>query len=88
MGAGGRLIYMNVFSKRANALATKTKPRPASRRIRGSDKLIFAQERFVFQHRWGVRDVVMWDNRCTMHCATPYDTAGERRVIHRTVTLV
>jgi taurine dioxygenase len=46
------------------------------------------QERFVFRHRWGPRDVVMWDNRCTMHCATPYDVAGERRVIHRTVTLV
>ena len=46
------------------------------------------QERFVFRHRWGPRDVVMWDNRCTMHCATPYDAAGERRVLHRTVTLV
>jgi len=46
------------------------------------------QERFVFRHRWGQRDVVMWDNRCTMHCATPYDAAAERRVIHRTVTLV
>ena len=46
------------------------------------------QERFVFRHRWGPRDVVMWDNRCTMHCATPYDAAGERRVLHRTVVLV
>jgi len=45
-------------------------------------------ERFVFRHRWGPRDVVMWDNRCTMHCATPYDAAGDRRVIHRTVSLV
>lgn len=46
------------------------------------------QDRFVFRHRWGPRDVVMWDNRCTMHCATPYDAAGERRVLHRTVVLV
>jgi taurine dioxygenase len=45
------------------------------------------QERFVFRHRWGPRDLVMWDNRCTMHCATPYDAAGERRVLHRTVVL-
>jgi taurine dioxygenase len=43
------------------------------------------QERFVFRHRWGARDVVMWDNRCTMHCATPYDAGAERRVLHRTV---
>lgn len=46
------------------------------------------EERFVFRHRWGPRDVVMWDNRCTMHCATAYDTGAERRVIHRTVVLV
>lgn len=43
------------------------------------------EARFVFRHRWGRRDVVMWDNRCTMHCATPYDAGAERRVIHRTV---
>ena len=45
------------------------------------------QDRFVFRHRWGQRDIVMWDNRCTMHCATPYDTGAERRVIYRTVVL-
>jgi taurine dioxygenase len=45
------------------------------------------QERFVFRHKWGSRDVVMWDNRCTMHCATPYDAREERRVLHRTVVL-
>ena len=43
------------------------------------------QERFVFRHRWGTRDVVMWDNRCTMHCATHYDPGAERRIIYRTV---
>lgn len=43
------------------------------------------QERFLFRHRWGPRDVVMWDNRSTIHCATPYDAGAERRVIHRTV---
>ena len=43
------------------------------------------KDEFVFRHKWGSRDVVMWDNRCTMHCATPYDAAAERRVLHRTV---
>ena len=43
------------------------------------------QERFVFRHRWGTRDVVMWDNRCTMHRATHYDPGAERRIIYRTV---
>jgi taurine dioxygenase len=45
------------------------------------------RERFVFRHRWGPREVVMWDNRCTMHCATPYDAGAERRVLHRTVVI-
>jgi taurine dioxygenase len=45
------------------------------------------QDRFVFRHKWGPRDVVMWDNRCTMHCATPDDASMERRVLHRTVVL-
>ena len=43
------------------------------------------QARFVFRNAWQTSDVVMWDNRCTMHCATEYDASEERRVIHRTV---
>ena len=41
------------------------------------------QERFVYEHRWETDDIVMWDNRCTMHYVTPHDPA-ERRVMHRT----
>ncbi len=42
-----------------------------------------AQPRFVYHHRWESDDVVMWDNRCTMHQVTPFDPR-ERRVMHRT----
>jgi taurine dioxygenase len=42
---------------------------------------------FVLRFRWTPRDVLLWDNRCTMHRATGYDTSGERRVIHRTVVI-
>ena len=42
-------------------------------------------ERFVYRHRWRARDFIIWDNRCTIHSATPYDAAAERRVLHRTV---
>ncbi len=41
------------------------------------------QPRFVYPHRWEPHDVVMWDNRCTMHQVTPHDPR-ERRVMHRT----
>jgi alpha-ketoglutarate-dependent 2,4-dichlorophenoxyacetate dioxygenase len=41
------------------------------------------QAQFVYQHRWTVGDLVMWDNRCTMHRGRPYDDT-QRRVLHRT----
>ncbi|HVY07191.1 MAG TPA: TauD/TfdA family dioxygenase [Burkholderiales bacterium] len=31
------------------------------------------QPRFVYAHRWRVHDLVMWDNRCTMHRGRAYD---------------
>ena len=43
-----------------------------------------SQERFVYRHRWQVGDLLMWDNRCTMHQVMPYDRARQRRVMHRT----
>jgi alpha-ketoglutarate-dependent 2,4-dichlorophenoxyacetate dioxygenase len=31
------------------------------------------QRQFVYAHRWRLHDLVMWDNRCTMHRGRPYD---------------
>ena len=31
------------------------------------------QRQFVYTHRWRVHDLVMWDNRCTLHRGTDYD---------------
>ena len=39
---------------------------------------------FVFQHRWRVGDLVIWDDRCTMHRGRPYDDTKYRRDMHRT----
>ena len=41
------------------------------------------QKPFVLTHRWRVGDLVLWDNRCTMHRRDPFD-AKARRVMHRT----
>jgi len=41
------------------------------------------QPQFVYRHCWKVGDLVMWDNRCTMHRGRPYDDL-QRRVLHRT----
>ncbi|MGZ0187973.1 MAG: TauD/TfdA dioxygenase family protein [Alphaproteobacteria bacterium] len=41
------------------------------------------QDRFVYKHTWETDDMLLWDNRCTMHVVTPHDQM-ERRVMHRT----
>jgi taurine dioxygenase len=37
----------------------------------------------TYEHHWRVGDLVLWDNRCTMHRRDPFDPAC-RRVMHRT----
>jgi taurine dioxygenase len=37
----------------------------------------------IYRHMWQEGDVVMWDNRCTMHYAV-HDYGEEERVLHRT----
>ena len=41
----------------------------------------------TYRHTWKVRDLVIWDNRCLMHRAMPYDAARERRVMRRCTIL-
>jgi alpha-ketoglutarate-dependent 2,4-dichlorophenoxyacetate dioxygenase len=41
------------------------------------------QREFVYTHRWRIGDLVMWDNRCTMHRAREYDET-QIRDMHRT----
>ena len=45
------------------------------------------QPQFVYRHRWSVDDLVIWDNRCTMHRATPFEDAKYRRELRRVTTL-
>ena len=41
------------------------------------------QRQFVHTHRWRANDLVMWDNRCTMHRGTGYDERRWKRDMHR-----
>jgi taurine dioxygenase len=41
------------------------------------------KEEFTWLQMWQVGDIVIWDNRCTMHRQTPYDP-NERRLMKRT----
>jgi alpha-ketoglutarate-dependent 2,4-dichlorophenoxyacetate dioxygenase len=44
------------------------------------------QSRFVYSHRWRVGDLVIWDNRCTMHRGRPHDES-QPRDLRRATTL-
>jgi alpha-ketoglutarate-dependent 2,4-dichlorophenoxyacetate dioxygenase len=44
------------------------------------------QRQFVYTHRWRVGDLVMWDNRCTMHRGTPFDDLRWPRDMMRATT--
>lgn len=37
----------------------------------------------VYEHQWQARDLVVWDNRSTLHRLRPYDIANQRRVMRR-----
>ena len=45
------------------------------------------QPEFVYRHQWRVGDLVIWDNRATMHRARPFDDAKYRRELRRVTTL-
>ncbi len=41
------------------------------------------QRQFTHVHRWRVGDLVMWDNRCTLHRGLPFDDLRFRRDVQR-----
>jgi taurine dioxygenase len=55
----------------------------------GSSKLLdelwayATQWKFCYEHRWRIGDLLLWDNRSTMHRRDPFDN-NMRRVMHRT----
>ena len=64
--------------------------RPGNERRPGFSRLLLrdltehaTQREFVYSHKWQVNDLVMWDNRQTMHRGRPFP-AGEPRDVRRT----
>ena len=44
------------------------------------------ERQFVYAHEWSVGDLVMWDNRVTMHRGRPFP-ANEARDVRRTTLM-
>ena len=49
------------------------------------DELIafVTDERFVYRHTWRAGDILVWDNRCTLHTGTLFDDTRYVREMHR-----
>jgi taurine dioxygenase len=44
------------------------------------------QPQFIYEHVWRPGDILMWDNRCTLHARTDF-SADERRLLRRVTIL-
>jgi alpha-ketoglutarate-dependent 2,4-dichlorophenoxyacetate dioxygenase len=60
-------------------------PMPAARILLRDLNEHATQPRFVYAHKWRVNDLVMWDNRQTMHRGRRYDETQPRDVRRTTV---
>ncbi len=59
-------------------------PNPEGRDVLQELVAFATQERFVYRHKWRVGDVLIWDNRCTLHTGTRFDLSRYQRHVHRT----
>jgi taurine dioxygenase len=76
---GRRVVYVNPqFTRYIEGM-----PADESRAV--LDRLLahVTHPRFVWRHRWRAGDLVIWDNRCTMHRREPFDDR-QRRIMKRT----
>jgi len=67
----------------SHAMAIRGIPVPEARLLLRDLMEHATQPQFVYTHRWRVGDLVMWDDRCTMHRARPFDPT-QARDMHRT----
>jgi len=77
-GSGRKVLFVGVHARQIIGLST------AESRLLLSDLLEHATQRErVYVHQWQVGDLVMWDNRATVHRGRRFDPT-ERRELRRT----
>ena len=91
--SGGNLKKATVFSSSLNQdvylIEKRISNRLSLKNKEITDFLIehSIQSKYVYKHTWNDNDIVMWDNRCTMHSVEPFNNNTIKRIMHR-VTLV
>jgi alpha-ketoglutarate-dependent 2,4-dichlorophenoxyacetate dioxygenase len=77
--SGRKTLYMAAHIGRIRGL-----PDEEARALYEKLMAHITQRQFVVAHRWRPHDLVMWDNRCTMHRGTAYDDMRFVRDMRRT----
>jgi alpha-ketoglutarate-dependent 2,4-dichlorophenoxyacetate dioxygenase len=77
-GSGRRSIYLS-----AHIGAIYGWPRPEAMALIRDLTEHATQREFVYRHTWRPHDLVIWDNRCTMHRARPFDDKQFKRDMRR-----
>jgi alpha-ketoglutarate-dependent 2,4-dichlorophenoxyacetate dioxygenase len=77
-GSGRRSIYLS-----AHIGAIYGWPRPEAMALIRDLTEHATQREFVYRHTWRLHDLVIWDNRCTMHRARPFDDKQFKRDMRR-----
>jgi taurine dioxygenase len=79
---GRKALYVN------RLMTIRIEDMPAAESEEILNFLFDHQERreFVYEHVWQPRELLMWDNRCTLHARTDF-SAAERRLMRRVTIL-
>jgi alpha-ketoglutarate-dependent 2,4-dichlorophenoxyacetate dioxygenase len=80
-GSGRKSLYLASYAHEIEGM-----PTPEARMLIHDLIEHATQPQFVYKHKWRVGDLVMWDNRCTMHRARDFDMT-QRRDLHRTTVV-
>jgi alpha-ketoglutarate-dependent 2,4-dichlorophenoxyacetate dioxygenase len=78
-GSGRKTLYLG-----AHASHILSWPAEQGRALLAELTAFATEPRFVYQHHWRAGDLLVWDNRCTLHRGRPFDDASARRDMRRT----
>lgn len=81
-GSGRRALYLA-----SHASSVIDMPLPEGRLLLRDLIEHATRPHLTYRHVWRPYDFVIWDNRCTMHRARPFDDRKHRRELRRTTSL-
>jgi taurine dioxygenase len=80
--ADGRKALWGLSTTTPNGIVDM--PNPAGKDLIRELMEFATKDQFVYRHKWQVGDILVWDNRCTLHRGTPFDKNKYIRLVHRT----